>query len=80
MSAARKIISALGRLIGVRTEVGKVITTFEHELIRPGDIDPIYISIDPAEYLPGTYNLMVAVQDSLSGQKVSKDVTFMITK
>lgn len=80
LSAARKIISALGRLIGVRTEVGKVITTFEHELIRPGDIDPIYISIDPAEYLPGTYNLMVAVQDSLSGQKVSKDVTFLITK
>jgi len=80
LSAARKIISVLGRLIGVRNEVGKVITTFEHELTQPGDIDPIYISIDPAEYFPGTYNLMVAVQDSLSGQKVSKDVTFMITK
>jgi len=80
LSAARKIISALGRLIGVRTEVGKVITSFEHELTRPGDIDPIYISIDPSEYLPGTYNLMVTVQDSLSSQRDSKDVTFMITK
>jgi len=80
LSAARKIISALGRLIGVRTEVGKVITSFEHELTRPGDIDPIYISIDPSEYLPGTYNLMVTVQDSLSSQSASKDVTFMITK
>ncbi|HUU28393.1 MAG TPA: GWxTD domain-containing protein [archaeon] len=80
LSVAQKIISTLGRFIGVRNEVGKVITTFERDFDRPGNIDPIYLSIDPSEYLPGNYNLLVTVQDTVSGQSAAKDVTILITK
>ena len=80
LSAARKIINALGRFIGVREEVGKVVTTFEQDIRRPGGIDPIYISVDPTGYVPGNYSLMVTVTDTVSGQSASKDVTFLISK
>ncbi|MBN2289226.1 MAG: GWxTD domain-containing protein [Candidatus Glassbacteria bacterium] len=79
LSLAKKIISTLGRFIGVRNEVGRVVTTFEREIDRRGNIDPVYLSIDPTGYNPGTYNLMVTVQDSISGRAVSNDVTFIIS-
>ncbi len=79
LSLARKIISTLGRFIGVRNEVGRVVTTFEREITSPGRIDPVYLSIDPTGYTPGTYNLMISVQDSLGGQSATNDVTFMIS-
>jgi len=79
LSLARKIISTLGRFLGVRNEVGRVVTTFEREIVKPGKIDPIYLSIDPTGYAPGTYNLMISVQDSISGQAATNDVVFMIS-
>ncbi len=79
LNIARKIINTLGRFIGVRNEVGKVVTTFEREIAQEGSVDPVYISIDPTEYLPGNYNLMVTVEDLATGQRAAKDVTFLIT-
>jgi len=80
LSVAQKIISTLGRFIGVRNEVGKVVTTFERDLDRAGKVDPSYISIDPSEYLPGNYNLMISVEDTVSNRRAAKDVTFLISK
>ena len=80
LNIARKIISTLGRFIGVRNEIGKVVTTFERDLETRGNIDPVYLSLDPAGYPPGSYNLMVTVEDTVSHQIASKDVTFLITK
>ncbi|MBW7996215.1 MAG: GWxTD domain-containing protein [Candidatus Glassbacteria bacterium] len=80
LSTARRIINTLGRFIGVRNEVGKVVTTFEHDISRPGNIDPIYISIDASAYVDGQYNLLVTTEDMVSGQVSTKDVTFIISK
>ena len=80
LSTARRIINTLGRFIGVRNEVGKVITTFEHDLDHQGAVDPINISIDASGYPPGQYNLLVTVQDNVSGQIATKDVTFIVSK
>lgn len=80
LSTARRIINTLGRFIGVRNEVGKVITTFEHDINREGNVDPIYISIDVSSYPGGQYNLRVTVEDTVNGQKASKDVTFIVSK
>jgi GWxTD domain-containing protein len=79
LSFAKKVISTLGRFIGVRNEVGRIVTSFEREITRPGDIDPVYLSVDPTDYAPGAYNMMVTVRDSISGRAVSKEVTFMIS-
>ena len=79
LSLAKKIISTLGRLIGVRNEMGRVVTTFEREIDKRGNIDPIYLSVDPTGYTPGTYNLMVSVQDSIGRRSVANDVTFVIS-
>jgi len=79
LSLAKKIISTLGRLIGVRNEMGRVVTTFEREIDKRGNINPIYLSIDPTGYAPGMYNLMVSVQDSIGGRSVANDVTFVIS-
>ncbi len=80
LSAAQKIIRTLGRLIGVKDETGKVVSTFERDWERPGNIDPIYLSIDAASYPPGRYNVMVTVSDTVAGRQVAKDATFLITK
>ncbi len=80
LSTARRIINTLGRFIGVRNEVGKVVTTFEHDISNDGDVDPIYISIDASSYPGGQYNLRVTVHDTVSGQQTTKDVTFIVSK
>ncbi len=80
LSTARRIINTLGRFIGVRNEVGKVVTTFEHDISNEGDVDPIYISIDASSYPGGQYNLRVTVHDTVSGQQTTKDVTFIVSK
>ncbi len=80
LSAAQKLIRTLGRLIGVRDETGKVVSTFERDWERPGQVDPIYLSIDASSYPPGRYNVMVTVQDTVDGKQVARDATFLITK
>ncbi|MEA2063501.1 MAG: GWxTD domain-containing protein, partial [Gemmatimonadota bacterium] len=79
LSLAKKIIRSLGRFIGVREEVGRVITTFVREIKTPGPVDPVYLSIDPTGYTPGSYNIMVSVRDSIGGQAAAKDATFIIS-
>jgi GWxTD domain-containing protein len=80
LSVAEKIIKTLGRFIGTHEEVGKVVTTFERDIDRPGPIDPIYLSIDATLYPPGSYNLMISVEDTVNGKRASRDATFIITK
>ena len=79
LSTARRLIQALGRFIGVRNEVGKVVTTFEQDISGQGPVDPTYISIDASSYPAGQYNLLVTVEDQVSGQISTKDVTFIVS-
>lgn len=80
LSVAQKLIRTLGRLVGMRDEIGKVVSIFERDWERPGNIDPIYLSIDPASYPPGRYNVMVTVMDTVGGSQVARDATFLIQK
>ncbi len=80
LSTARRIINTLGRFVGVRNEVGKVVTTFENDIDREGNVDPVYISLDASSYPGGQYNLRITVEDLVSGQSSTKDVTFIVSK
>jgi hypothetical protein len=42
-------------------------------------VDPAYISIDASSYPAGQYNLLVTVEDQVSGQISTKDVTFIVS-
>ena len=81
LSLAKKIISTLGRFVGVRNELGRVVTTVERDIENSsGNVDPIFLAVDPSEYKPGSYNLLVTVTDSISGKKTAKDITFLVTE
>lgn len=76
-SVAAKILSGLGRLLGIRQE-GSAAISIEYEHVGSAEDDQGYVELDMSNTEPGRQLVKVTVTDQVSGQQTAATRTFEI--
>ena len=77
---ASKVFASFGKLVGQSQDKGKITLTFDKEGAPNMAAQVEWISIDISDSPPGDYKLNVVVTDAVSGNKITRDNMFYITK